>query len=448
MTHQSLSLLPRRALCACAALVWFIGVGAGARPAQAQSLSLDRERCQGMLEQLKSDIKNNYYDPSFRGIDLDARFKAASEKMKQATSRGQMFGIIAQVLLDFKDSHTFFLPPDRSSRTDYGWQLQLIGDDAYIVAVKPGSDAAAKGVKPGDRVLGVDGYGLIRDNLWVFKYLYYSLRPRGGAHMVLQPPMGPQRELDVLAKVEEGRLLLDLTGGNDIWTLIRESENEDRLHRHRYIELGAELMIWKMPQFDLPRDKVADMMAKASKHKALVLDLRGNHGGAEETLLALIGCFAKEEMPVGELKRRKETKPLVAKPRNADKAFGGQLIVLVDSESGSAAEVFARVVQIQKLGTVIGDRTAGAVMRAKGYQHKMGTDVLIFYGASVTDADLVMTDGKSLEGTGVTPDKLMLPTGADLAAGRDPVLAYAAALAGVKLEPEKAGALFPLEWHK
>jgi C-terminal processing protease CtpA/Prc len=120
--------------------------------------------------------------------------------------------------------------------------------------------------------------------------------------------------------------------------------------------------------------------------------------------------------------------------------------VLVDGGSASAAEILGRVVQLEHRGTVIGDRTAGAVMEARDYQDQQGADFKIFYGFSVTVADLIMSDGKSLEKTGVKPDEQVLPTGADLAAGRDPVLARAAELAGVKLDAVAAGKLFPFEW--
>jgi C-terminal processing protease CtpA/Prc len=87
-------------------------------------------------------------------------------------------------------------------------------------------------------------------------------------------------------------------------------------------------------------------------------------------------------------------------------------------------------------------------MESRHYEHEVGIDVVAFYGVSITEADLIMADGKSLEHVGVTPDEIMLPTAKDLAAKRDPVLAYAASLLGVTITPEKAGALFPLEWRK
>lgn len=121
--------------------------------------------------------------------------------------------------------------------------------------------------------------------------------------------------------------------------------------------------------------------------------------------------------------------------------------MLVDSKSGSCAEVFARLMQIEKRGVVIGDVSSGSVMQSKGYGLSMGVDTMIFYGTSITNADVIMTDGKSLEHVGVIPDELLLPTAEDMAANRDPVLARAAELLGIKLDPVKAGALFPIKWR-
>ncbi|MBC7911282.1 MAG: hypothetical protein H7Y30_12320, partial [Pyrinomonadaceae bacterium] len=80
--------------------------------------------------------------------------------------------------------------------------------------------------------------------------------------------------------------------------------------------------------------------------------------------------------------------------------------------------------------------------------YESGVDIVAFYGASITNADVIMSDGKSVEHVGVIPDELLLPTGSDMAAKRDPVLARAAALVGIELTAEKAGTFFPIEWKK
>ena len=85
-------------------------------------------------------------------------------------------------------------------------------------------------------------------------------------------------------------------------------------------------------------------------------------------------------------------------------------------------------------------------MESRHYSEQTGSGTVIFYGVSITDADLIMSDGKSLEHTGVTPDEVLLPSAVDLATGRDPVLARAAELLGVKMSPEDAGKFFPYEW--
>lgn len=416
-------------------------------PAQAQLSKEDRERARIMLESAKDDIKKNYYDPTFRGIDLEARFQAAKEKLDKATTNGQMFGVIAQMMLDLKDSHTFFLPPARAASVEYGWQMQMIGDKCFVVAVKPGSDAEAKGLKPGDLIHSVAGFTPSRENLWILQYLIYTLRPQPGLKVIAQGPGAQPRELDVMAKIGTVKKTIDLgaEGAVDYLEVIREAQNEARLNAHRYYEIGEDLFVWKMPQFDMAKTDVDDMMNKVRKRKALILDLRGNLGGSEETMLRLIGNLIDHDVKVGELKRRKESKQLVAKTRG-DSVFKGQLVLLVDSRSGSASEVLARVIQLEKRGVVLGDRTSGAVMRSRSYEHHIGTDVIVYYGTSITDADVIMADGASLEGVGVTPDEVILPTAVDMAAGKDPVLANAFSRVGVKIDPEKAGTLFPVRW--
>lgn len=440
-----------RAIFACASIAALLLLSGALSSVRAQTLSgMDRERGRAMLDIVKDEIKKSYYDSTYHGMDVEARFKAAAEKLKEATSNGQIFGIIAQAVTELNDSHTFFIPPARAARVDYGWQMEIVGNEAYVSAVKPGSDAEAQGLKPGDLILSVDGFKPTRDNLWKMHYRYYALRPQPGIHLEVQIPDGQQRKLDVKAQVTQLKRRLDFSGddgGTDILNFIRDLEDEDRLNRHRFYDKVTEAFIWKMPHFDLPDEDVDRMMAKVKAHQALIIDLRGNGGGYVSTLQRMIGNLIDHDVKIADQKRRKETKPLIAKTRGSD-IFKGKVIVLVDSESGSASELFARVMQLEKRGTVIGDQTAGAVMESKGHSFSMGTDVLIGYGISITDADLIMTDGKSLENTGVTPDQVVLPTAADMAAKRDPAMVAAADLVGVQLSPEKAGGLFPIEWKK
>ena len=417
--------------------------------AEAQpDLNFQRERGRMMLKVIKDDLKKNYYDPSIRGMDIEARFKTADEKMKTADSIGQVFGIIAQVLLELDDSHTYFLPPGRSNRTDYGWRIQSIGSNCFVSAVKPGSDAEAKGLKVGDQILSMNGYQPSRENLTTIEYLFNTLRPQPGLSLVVKKPDGQQLQLDVMAKIKQGKLVKDLTSTMDFSDYMRESEDEDRLSRPRHVEVGDDLMIYKMPDFSINESAVDSMIGKARKYPLLILDLRGNPGGYVKTLEWMMGYFTdKEDMKIADFKGRKEMKPQMAKLHKGQQ-FKGKLVVLVDSDSGSAAEIFARVIQLEKRGTVIGDRSAGAVMRSRYHGHELGTDTVVPFGVSITDADVIMADGKSLEKVGVTPDELVLPTAKDMASGRDVVLSRAAAILGVELSPEKAGTFFPIEWKK
>jgi C-terminal processing protease CtpA/Prc len=291
----------------------------------------------------------------------------------------------------------------------------------------------------------IDGIRPNKTNLWVFYYLYYQLAPRPLVKMVVQSPGQQSRQLEITPKIQTGKKTFDLTETIDLNRYWREGEDEEVANRHRYAEFVSDLFVWKMPHFDLTRDGVDEMIDKAKKHKALILDLRGNGGGAIETLLRVIGNLSDHDVTVGEEKRRKETKPLLAKARGTG-GFKGQLVILVDSDSASSSEILARVMQLEKRGTILGDHTAGKVMISRVHPHQMGVDTVVRYAASVTEGDVIMSDGKSLEQVGVTPDETLLPTAADLRARQDPVLARAAATVGVKLDPAEAGKLFPFRW--
>src|SRR5437762_2845699 len=209
----------------------------GVQPIRAQSFgSQDRDRGATMLRIVKEDIKKNYYDPNFHGIDLDERFKAAEEKMKLTKSNAEVFGIIAQTLIDFNDSHTVFLPPSRSAKVEYGWLMKMFGDNCYVTQVRPHSDADAKGLKPGDLVLSIDGIQPTRANTWIFYYLYYQLAPRPSINVVVQSPGEPGRKLELKAKVQTGSLVVDVTEatGMVLHRLEREEEDEEILNASRF----------------------------------------------------------------------------------------------------------------------------------------------------------------------------------------------------------------------
>lgn len=405
-----------------------------------------QERVQQMARDLADALRKHYYDPTYHGLDMDARFRAADEQIQKGVNLGQGYGAIAEALDALNDSHTFFLPPSRPVRLESGFILQMVGELCFITAVRPGADAQEK-LAPGDQVISWQGFAPKRATLWKIDYATNRLASATVQQFAIRRPDGSERYVEVKLKVKQLKRVLDLTSDADYYQMIRDEENSERLNRHEFREMADGPMIWKMPEFDLNEDGVERLIKQARRHPALVVDLRGNPGGLVRTLQDLVGSVMDHDVTIATRKGRKpDLKPMVAKTRHSA-AFAGKLIVLVDSRSASAAELFARVVQLEHRGTVLGDHSSGSVMESRHYPFSQGTDTKFFYGASITEADLIMGDGMSLEHNGVVPDEVILPTPADLAAGRDPVLARAVQLAGGKMNAVQAGRLFPVEWQ-
>lgn len=419
-----------------AAALILVGPHLGAQ----QLTRIERSRGFTMLDVVRQDIEKNYFDSMYGGIDLKAVFDSARARIEGADRLEQVLGAIANATLSLNDSHTAFIPPRLTYGAEYGFDMRFVGDTCRIVSVKPGSDAEAKGLRIGDALLAVGGVALTRKNLWQFLYAVNAIQPRAGLALSLQSPRGPLRDVYARAKVIERRRIVDPSSSFDLSELIREGQNEWGKDAPRYVDVANRIVVSRPNAFYGYNSWIDDLVDRARNREAMVIDLRGNHGGSVNALLRLIGRFYENDLTVATEKLRNKTRQMIAKGAGKDR-YPGALVVLVDAESASAAEIFARTVQLTNRGKVIGDRTAGAVRESLGYFHTIGTELIIFYGASVTISDLVMPDGGKLENVGVTPDELVLPAGEDIAAGNDPVLAHALTFLGVPFTPKEAGAL-------
>jgi carboxyl-terminal processing protease len=202
----------------------------------------------------------------------------------------------------------------------------------------------------------------------------------------------------------------------------------------------GDVLVWRLSTFSTGDDEIREGLNRARRHRALILDLRGNAGGYVSTVRLLAGGLVGPDtiIAIEQERRRIDTVRTRRAPR-----FTGDLIILTDYGSASASEVLAGLMQFYGRGIVVGDRSRGAVMKALGFGEAVGTNRLVLYGFSITVSDFRLPDGQRLEHEGVTPDEIVLPSGGDIRAGRDPVLARALEHARRPTTPAAAGMLLP-----
>lgn len=425
---------------AAAALVCFCFV----RVCGAQEYTnAQREQAEAMLQDVNQDVKQHYFDPLALGSDWDVRVRATKEKIERADSINRALSQIAALLDSLNDSHTYFLPPPRPYRHDYGFRMEMVGDRCLVTQVRPGSDAAKKGLRPGDELLTVNGYAPTRDDIWRMHYVFWILQPQESLRLGIRMPEVGLREMKVMASFRQLPTRPDRTG-SAMFEAMREMETQQDAFRPAFAAEGNTLLVIKLPELTLSELQTRALLAKMEKSPAVILDLRGDPGGSQETLRSLLGGMFEKPIEIGTLVSSRSTRTITTEVYHH--SFSGKLAVLIDSQSGSAAELFARVVQLEKRGLVFGDRSAGRVMAAEQHLHHGGMSSRTGYGTIVTEAEIRMADGENLEHNGVTPDKIVLPTPSDLANGRDPVLATAADALHIAISPQAAGRLFPFQW--
>lgn len=143
--------------------------------------------------------------------------------------------------------------------------------------------------------------------------------------------------------------------------------------------------------------------------RGVVLDVRGNGGGATDGAVGALGLF----LPGASLfpmRRRDGGIELEAAPRVAEeRRWTGPVGVLVDGDSASAAEMIAGALAAYHRGVVVGDRTYG-----KGCAQEYLDDDAHAGVLRLTTLLFSLPDGSPVQKVGVAPSiRLSLPSSAE-----------------------------------
>ena len=144
----------------------------------------------------------------------------------------------------------------------------------------------------------------------------------------------------------------------------------------------------------------------------LVLDLRGNGGGALVEATTMTGLFI-DTGPVVQV-RDANGRVSVEEDREPGTAWDGPLAVLVNRASASASEIFAAAIQDYGRGIILGEPTfgKGTVQNLFNLDNYMTDDEKKLGQLKLTMAKFFRIDGGSTQLRGVRPD-IILPTYGD-----------------------------------
>ena len=405
-----------------------------------------------ILNVVGRDIIDLYYNHDLlKSINIKNKLIEAKRQIDEAQSINQMYGIIGQLFLDFDEVGTYFMSPIAFRFPEYGFQWDIAGNSCYVTYVAPNSEAARSGMKKGDQILQIHKFVPTRENAWKIRYTYTMIRP------ITKMPIKLKRIDGEIITVELTTQFINASNNQIKIEEIRDyiNSNNQRLPKCFEHFANRELVVIKNTQNASCFQSILDpnsrnmTVSNFNKYKGVILDLRDCCSTDYEFVNAkkLLSYFIDKRTKLADLNSRGKIRSIYIDPVRERAFLGNQIVVLVDSQTRSIGEIIARLMQIEGIARVIGDRTRGNVRLSKYVatdQHRIvtGHSSSLFFLSSITTHDFIFSDNVKIDRLGITPDIVLVPSGRDMLFGRDIVMSYALKLYGLEVSPERAGTIF------
>ena len=398
-----------------------------------EQFMLDRDDAQWLSSQqalndywrkrIKNDILNlrlSNKDESEIKTTLSKRYTHIARRVRQFKSEN-VFQSFINAYVGTIEPHTSYYSPRgaenfkihmRLSLEGIGAVLQTENEHTLVRRIIPGGPADLSGeLKSDDRIIGVG-----QEDGEILDVIGWRLDD------VVELIRGP-KETIVNLEILPGENGLD--GESEVVTIVRDKiKLEEQAANKRIIELlNGETPI-KVGVIDLPsfysdfdgrnvndpdyRSTTRDIRKLLSELdedqvEGLIIDLRGNGGGALSEAISLTGLFIKKG-PVVQV-QNSNGRTQVDRDPDPEIIYDGPLVVLVDKYSASASEIFAGAIQDYNRGLIIGEPTfgKGTVQNLVSLNRFVNTDEDLGQ-LKVTIAQFFRINGDSTQHRGVIPD--------------------------------------------
>lgn len=245
------------------------------------------------------------------------------------------------------DPYSAFLTPNQLSEVysqiegnfvGLGIELKTIGQRLTIIRVIPGSPALEAGIRDGDTILAVDGKSV------------ESMSPDKAANL-LQGSEGSEVRLSLIRPNRETYYT----------TATRRRVEVPSIEDVKIVDpkLGIGYLRLTCFQKSTARDLDAALWSLHSKgmRHGLIIDLRGNPGGLLVTAVEVVDKFVERGKIVST--RGRNVREAFTYSAHTNGTWRVPLVILIDGDSASAAEIFAGAIRDHARGTIVGTKSYG-----------------------------------------------------------------------------------------